>query len=100
MSPGDYIVVIVLIIAVAGSFTTIFLSFVEYQEKIAMLKRGFVPKGYQPLPRNDAAQSPTKSESDQPAALPPAPWSAQQWQEGVPTSRYIGELAKDSDTRR
>ena len=86
-----FIIPIVLIITIG--VVIIVTRAIEYREKVEMLKHGYVPKGYQPAQRNGAAQTPGQSE--QPAALPPAPWGAQQWQESVQTSRYPGELAKD-----
>ncbi|PZS01997.1 MAG: hypothetical protein DLM69_04405 [Candidatus Chloroheliales bacterium] len=89
-----FIVGIVLIVTIG--VVNIVNRAIEYRERVAMLQRGFVPKGYQPI--NPAATQPSQPVS--PSALPPAPWNAQQWREGVPTSRYVGELAKDDANQR
>ncbi len=97
MNPADfmpYVVAIVLILVVVAAIYAITTQALAYHEKMVMLKHGLVPKDYQPLPGKGAAQP------EQPAALPPAPWGAQQWQEGVQTSRYPGELAKDEPGTR
>ena len=101
MNPSDYlpfVVAIVLIVTVGVS--TIVTRAIEYREKVDMLKHGYVPKGYQPINPAAAQSNEQPAAKSGPAALPFAPWSAQEWSEGVPTSRYVGELAKDTDTPR
>ncbi len=101
MNPGDYLpFVVAIVLIVTIGVVNIVTRAIEYREKVEMLKRGYVPKGYVPINPVATAQSQPTAAPASPAALPPAPWSAQQWQEGVPTSRYMGELAKDNDTQR
>ena len=101
MNPGNYLpFVVAIVLIVTVGVVNIVNRAIEYREKVDMLKHGLVPKGYQPI--NPAAAAPDKPSAPpaEPAALPPAPWNPQQWSEGVPTSRYVGELAKDDASPR
>lgn len=95
-----YIVAIVIILVVGAMLYAIVTQALAYREKMEMLKRGFVPTGYQPINPAATHESQPTTQSDQPAALPPAPWGAQQWQEGVQTTRYPGEQAKNERSSR
>lgn len=80
-----------IVITVAIVIGTIAHHAIEANERIEMIKRGFVPKGYDRIEQAAAAVS-QPIDNLQPAA--PPSWGSQEWNAGLPTTA-MRERAKE-----